>query len=402
MLPTMAIEAPDARAVLERAYAHARAHGLATWDPFDVKGSPVSLWTYRSRFGSPVRKALHAADLLAPVALRRAMRLRPVPSAGGVARWLQASLAMARLRRQEGSPDDTELEEARAAMQWLEADARTGPEGTGWGLPFDWQAFVVVPANSPIGHTTMGVLTALLDSQVAGLNPDPSLVREGGDFLAHGLNQTVRASGSVALSYTSLDKSQVINTNAEIAAVLQRLGRPEDQALVARLVSFVLECQNPDGSWYYSAPDAGEGRQVVDHYHTGMILTALMELAPAHPDVAPSLAHGLRFHLENHFEPSGCPKMRPHTRWPVDAYSAGESVLTLLRAAECDHLDAGLQGEAREFCGRLVGFVAREMASPGGGFFYRQWPLATMRLDSLRWANALLCQGLAEFCLVEA
>ncbi|MGE3127783.1 MAG: hypothetical protein AB7F50_12070 [Fimbriimonadaceae bacterium] len=390
------------RETLESSYGYAREKGLATWDPFDVKGCALSLWTYRSRFGAPVRKALHAADLLAPRLLRKSLRLKPVPSAGGVARWLQASLAMSRLRRREGETDETEMREARAAMDWLALDARPGPAGMGWGLPFDWQAFVVVPAGAPIGHTTMAVLNALQDAREEGIEPDPSLLASGADFLTGGLNHTVRELGSVALSYTALDHSQVINTNAEIAAVLMRLGRKADQPLVQALVQFVLESQNPDGSWFYSAPDAGEGRQVVDNYHTGMILTALMELVAEYPEIGPALEKGWRFHLDGHFEPGGCPKMRPHSRWPVDAYSAGESVLALLRAECCETLEHGLRAECREVRDRLVGFIVREMAYPGGGFFYRQWPVATMRLDSLRWANALLCQALAEACLAEA
>lgn len=393
----MSLGVGGTRATLEDSYRFTREQGLATWDPFDVKGCPLSLWTYRSAFGTPVRKALNLADLLAPQLLRKSLGLRRVPSAGGVARWLQASLSMARLRRAEGVEPNAEEFEVRTALEWLAGNARPGPAGAGWGLPFDWQAFVVVPAGTPIGHTTMAVLNALLDAQEAGYEVEPSLIDQGAEFLASGLNQKVRASGSVALSYTALDHSQVVNTNAEIAAVLFRLGHRLE--LATKVVEFVLETQNPDGSWFYSAPDAGEGRQVVDNYHTGMILDALMDLVPKLPAVHGVLARGWRFHLDNHFEAEGCPKMRPHTRWPVDAYSAGQSVLALLKAERCASLDEGTRAECAEVRQRLTAFIVREAAYPGGGFFYRQWPLATMRLDSLRWANALLCQALAEDCL---
>jgi hypothetical protein len=342
-----------------------------------------------------VRKALHAADLLAPKASRRLLGLRPTPSAGGVARWLQANLAAARLGLDAGS-------QAEGLVQWLAEDARPGPVGHGWGLPFDWQAFVVVPAGTPIGHTTMAVVNALMDAAGAGWEAPSGVVEQGLDFLAGGLNQTVRPSGTVALSYTPLDRSQVVNTNAEIGAALLRGGRAADRPLAEALLRFAVEAQNQDGSWFYSAPDAGEGRQVVDNYHTGMILTALMSAAGAVPGLAAALERGWRFHLDSHFERDGCPRMRPHTRWPVDAYSAGESLSALIEGSRCDALPSAMRDECAETADRLVGYIVREMAYPDGGFVYRNWHGRKMRLDSLRWADALLCQGLAEYCLARA
>lgn len=388
----MAGEGQEARRCLDRAFSLCRRRGLATWDPFDIKGSRLAMWTYRARWRAPLRKALWAADLLAPKLARRALGLRPAPSAGGVAHWLQAVLA-----HEELGAEDWHLGLLEQAVAWLVQDARPGPAGHGWGLPFDWQAFVEVPAGTPIGHTTMAVLNALLDLRGRLAVPD-RLVEDGLEFLAHGLNQTERPSGSVALSYTPLDRSQVVNTNAEIAALLLRAGRAGDAELARRILAFVGEAQNPDGSWCYSAPDAGEGRQVVDNYHTAMILDALTAACPNVPEVCRALTKGWEFHLAHHFEEDGCPRMRPHTRWPVDAYSAGQSLLALVRAQSCPALGPDLAGRCAATADRLAAYVVRRMAYPDGGFVYRRWPLKAMRLDSLRWADALLCHALAEYC----
>ncbi|MCW5937033.1 MAG: hypothetical protein KIT11_06995 [Fimbriimonadaceae bacterium] len=389
----------EARAAADVAFEFAEEIGVDTYDPFDTKGSQFVMWTYRSRtpLHTLLRKAVFGLELFAPIGVRQLLRCEKRRSAGGVARFSQAHLARYALTR-----ESRHLDAARGLLQWLAQNPGTAGVGKGWGLPFEWQAFVVVPAGTAIGHTTMAVANALLDFHDAtGEAWAKAEAEEACRFLTEGLNQTERPSGSVALSYTPLDWSQVMNTNAEIAALLLRNGDPAHFDLAQRLTQFVLETQNEGGSWFYSAPDAGEGRQVIDHYHTGMILTALLETVGTLDDqnVVRALNLGLSFHLGFHFEKDGCPKMRPHTRWPIDAYSAGESVLTLVRAVRSPWVEAKLRARAVDTLHRLVGYIVRDMMYGDGGFIYRRWPLNAMRIDSMRWAQALLCQGLAEYCL---
>jgi hypothetical protein len=337
---------------------------------------------------------VYGIDLFAPLALRRAMRLPKKPSAGGVSRFAQAQLERHRL-----TGDPASLARARELTAWLSEHPGRAPVGKGWGLPFDWQAFVATPADTAIGHTTMNAVNAFLDlADLTGDEQARSEAEAGCEFLTKGLIQTLRPSGAVALSYTPLDKSQVCNTNAEIAAVLVRAGRLEDQELAWRVADFVLEAQNADGSWFYSAPDAGEGRLVVDHYHTGMILCALVELAehrPEHPGLVQSLDRALRFHLDGHFDPDGCPRMRPHARYPIDAYSAGQSLMALTACLESPHVDERLKARCADTLDRLLEYAVTRMMARDGCFYYRKWKLSTMRLESLRCAQSLLCHALA-------
>lgn len=400
--------AAQLRESLDLAFRFGQKIGIATYDPFDTKGSKLGMWLYATETGPRriLRKAYNAADLLAPLTLRKLLRLPKKPSHGGVARWAQANLAYARLTQETRY-------KARAfeLLEWLSDHPADAPVGKGWGLPFDWQAFVAVPANTAIGHTTMSVLNAMLDG-LAQDAPRQFLkdLDQGAHFLAAGLNQTTRSSGSIALSYTPLDSSQVINTNAEIAALLAKtariLNQPGHLQLAEKLALFTVETQNPDHSWFYSAPDAGEGRQVVDHYHTGMILTALMDLTleittpELHQKLTHSLNNGLAFHLLHHFDKEGCPKMRPDTPYPIDSYSAGESLLTLTHVLTHPHIKPELKTEAKTTLANLASYVtSSKMMAPDGCFVYRIWPQKTMRLESLRWAQALVCHGLAEYLL---
>ncbi len=397
------------RESLDLAFRFAQSQGLATYDPFDTKGCRLGLWLYKSDngFRRILRKGFNGLDLLFPLGLRKVLRLPKKPSHGGVGRWAQANIAFGKL-----TGESRYRARAWELLEWLGDRAAKSEHGKGWALPFDWQAFVMVPAGTPIGHTTMGVINAMIDGvESGGADWIWNEIEEGCTFLAEGLNLTTRESGAISLSYTPLDTSQVINTNAEIAAVLAKVGlrrnRPEWVDLSRKIARFVLETQNVDSSWCYSAPDAGEGRQVIDHYHTGMILTALLDLEESFAEeelgqrLRGALNDGLKFHLDHHFEINGCPRMRPDALFPIDSYSAGESLLLLSRICKSAVIEPENRQRSRETLEKLAGFVTSPvMMFKDGCFIYRIWGMRKMRLESLRWAQGLICHGLIEYLLL--
>ena len=195
-----------------------------------------------------------------------------------------------------------------------------------------------------------------------------------------------------------MDSSQVVNASAEAAGFLHRCGRPSDQTLVWKVAQFVCESQNQDGSWYYSAPGSVEGNNPIDSYHTGMNLNGLLQLA-SNPDCLASLERGLSFHLKYHFDESGCPKMRPNSVYPIDSHSAGESILVLFKAANDTRISLELREQSGKVLDLLIQYTIDHLAYPDGGFVYRKYKGRTMRLDSLRWSQAMLVHGLAEYLL---
>lgn len=384
---------------LVKALSYADSLGLETYDPFDTKGSPVILWSFKKRslFRALVRKAVYGFELFAPFALRRLLKIKKVATAGGVGRLAQAHIATHKL---DGGV--SHLEKAGTLLKWLLEHPGDAPHGLGWGVPFAWSTFFGdVPAGTAVSHTTQACGHAFLDYfDVTGEKWALEAAHGCCVFLTQSLKQVPRPSGNVALSYTPFDASQVINISAESAAFLRRAGRPEDQELVSRLAGFVVECQAEDGSFPYSAQDSVEGENPIDHYHTGMVLNGLLVLSDD-PGCRDAFERGVKFHLENHFLDNGCPKMRPSATYPVDAYSAGESLL--LFGAVLRRKDVGdeLSQAVFERMIGLVGFVLHFMSYPDGGFVYRMYKGRNLRLNSLRWAQALLCHGLAEYLLVE-
>lgn len=321
------------------------------------------------------------------------MGISKKPSAGGVARWAQANLSR---HRSTGSPEA--LERAKELLQWLLAHPGKAAEGKGWGVPFVWQTyFGTVPADTAVAHTTQSAGHAFLD--LHDLTGEPWALEAAHDcahFLTTCLNPTERPDGSVALSYTPLDHSQVINTCAEVAGFLHRCARPVDQPFAQKIAAFVCATQSEDGSWPYSAPDSVTGPNPVDHYHTGMVLSGLQELL-GDPKCLTAAETGLAFHLDRHFESNGCPRMRPTALLPIDSYSAGESLVVLTSYAKEPRISPELRHRCSETLYRLADYTVKHLGDGKGRFIYRRYAKRTMWLDSLRWSQAILSQGLTEY-----
>ena len=63
-------------------------------------------------------------------------------------------------------------------------------------------------------------------------------------------------------------------------------------------MNFVLENQNPDGSWFYAVDGV---RDFIDHFHTCFVMKALAKIhaLTGHPGIVEALAKGVSYYLNN-------------------------------------------------------------------------------------------------------
>src|SRR5204862_6851620 len=112
-------------------------------------------------------------------------------------------------------------------------------------------------------------------------------------------------------SYTPFDKGGVINAAAYRAFLLTSASQVfcnEDYWKIAeRNLNFVLENQNPDGSWFYAVDGV---RDFIDHYHTCFVMKALAKIhdLTGHSGCLEALTKGVNYYLENLFSEDGFPK----------------------------------------------------------------------------------------------
>ncbi len=362
----------------------AEEQGLATFDPFDIKETPLIVWSQKSPgiLRLLCRKLVFGLELLMPIGIRKLFKIPKRVSPGAVGRLAQAYLAKG------------DIEKARNCLIWLLEHPGESIRGMGWGVPFNWSAhFGLVPANTAVAHTTQTCGHAFLDFfEATGETWAKIVASNCCEFLIHGLNFSKHGLNQVSLSYTSLDESEVVNISAGAAELLIRCGRAEHQSVALELANFVLNCQREDGGFPYHSPSSVSQKQnPIDHYHTCMVLGSLSRVPGS--QFQDSYRRGLEFHLDQHFELDGCPKMSPTKKWPIDSYSAGMSLLVLQEATGNENLSLELRSRCESILRKLIEYSIASLIDRQGAVVYRIYPINSMWINSLRWSQALFCHA---------
>ena len=392
----------DVRVALSSGLAFIEQCGVETFDPLDVSTHPATqrLLIVRSRSGSIFRKLFWAGSYFAPRWNRRCLGIQPAAMHSGVANLASAYLEVG------GAAN---LEKARKWLTWLESTSFNFSKYRGWGFPFPWKQKLLVLSGTPIGHTTMTCANVFL--KFASLTGDEShfrMVRSACDFFHYGLKQSPRKDGAVALSYTPLDETHIINIQADIASLLLRFwsvgGEERDRELGLKLLRCVLQTQNQDGSWSYYAPDTTATSNYVDNHHTGMILSSLAEIEHANllpdeisPCVRDALISGADYFLERLFLSDGTPKYYSDSLHPIEIYNFAQSIFTFLDLKAVLRADETRYRKVEERLNQVILRLLELMRKTDGGFLYRRMKWARQDLNSLRWANALTVAALGRW-----
>lgn len=401
MNPNVPLDRPSLESAIRRSFGNIEANGVDTYDPFDVYGMPSiqKLMDSKGTVASLQQRALYLGTRFAPILLRRILRTPKHAAAGGV-----AALAMA----YTAAGGEQNLEKAKTHLQWLQHTATRKDSYIGWGFPYAWKnEGALLPPGTPIGHTTMTCGNAFLRYyEATGEEWAIETVLAACEFFDRGLNKSRRASGSIALSYTPVDQSQIINVSADAASLLSRAGTRTGKtglrALAAKLIEFVLETQNNDGSWYYYAFDSIGRKTMIDNRHTGMVLSAFVEALPnldasLQEKIASSLDRGVSYFLEHLITHDGLPKFFHDRTYPVEIYNFAQSIITLLDIQHASGLNPSTLGRSKEQLHKLARNAIDLMQRPDGGFLYIRQPFWKAELRSLRWADALMTFALVRY-----
>lgn len=218
------------------------------------------------------------------------------------------------------------------------------------------------------------------------------------EFMYRGLPQTPLGPDQEASAYTPLDQSRVINVSAYRASCLAEAARlferPDLEQAALRNVAFILQSQNPDGSWPYAqghAPDA-----FIDNLHTCFVLNCLANMYPMLPTegIRDALVKGFSYYRRALIGFDGMPK--PFAKAPRLALAR----LELYDVAEAIGMGAALQSivpEAAELSRRLAHAVCSDYQQPQGYFVtriyaggwrhtkpYLRWPQSQLFFSLLR------------------
>jgi hypothetical protein len=364
------------------------ANGPAGSDPYDALNSPFArLAAALGRWG---RIAFLQTARRSPIALRRFLLVPPSinPKAMGL-------LVHAYLDLFESRGEEKYLDLARDCLAWLEQHAARCDGRIGWGYPFDWpaRAFFVpkgtpsVVVSSVVGEAFLRAAKTFEDTHYL------DVARATAAFMLTDLHRTESEQG-LCFSYTPLDHSRIFNASLLGACLLARLGidRGGDQLLLEparRATRFVLQNQNPDGSWCYGLAPF---HRWIDGHHTGFLLRGLARISTATgwEEVVSPLERGLAFYLENLITADGRPNFRLGKPWPADIHACAEAILVLADPSLGQRV-SGLEDRALHVAEWTLGNLRRD----DGAFGYLKYPHRVDWTPHLRWGQAWMLCALA-------
>jgi hypothetical protein len=286
----------------------------------------------------------------------------------------------------------------RRAVHFLEVLKETRSKGYAnycWGYPFNWETrHGTFRAETPFITSVPYVYEAFRQVYEIDGNPEWREIMES--IACHGADDYrdfMTSENASTCSYTPEMEPGVINASAYRAFLLTQaaldFSEERYRKIAERNLNFVLESQNPDGSWYYS--NDGQ-RDFVDHFHTCFVLKALtkIEAIAGNQQCTAAIERGVDYYVRNLFDEQSLPK--PFSRRPRMTVYRRE----LYDFAECINLALLLQGRfpaLDEILSRVVNLEGWQ--KPDGSFRGRQLLIGWDNTPMHRWAQAQLFRSLS-------
>ncbi|OAI58051.1 hypothetical protein AYO49_05980, partial [Verrucomicrobiaceae bacterium SCGC AG-212-N21] len=297
----------------------------------------------------------------------------------------------------QATGDEHYLERAVHFLEELKKSRCPGFDEYCWGYPFHWVTRNgTLKAQTPFITSTPYVYEAfrqvhLLDGRPEWKQVMFSIVRHARNDIRDFETSTTAST----CSYGPFDSGGVINAAAYRAFLLTTAAHDfsdeEHWRVAERNLNFVLENQNPDGSWPYAKDGV---RDFVDHFHTCFVMKALAKIhsLTGHAATLRALTRGVDYYLRNLFAADGLPKpfsVAPRlTVYKRELYDCAESInLCLLLHDRFAELNSVLE--------TVVAGVLQDWVKRDGSFRARQLRLGWDNVPMHRWAQSQMFRSLA-------
>jgi len=293
--------------------------------------------------------------------------------------------------------DNAHLRRAIHFLKELQKSRCPGFKDYCWGYPFNWVTLNgVIKQQTPLITTTPYAYEAFLQAFELDRRDECKAILESIARHAAGDIKDFKTSEKASsCSYTPFDAGGVINAAAYRAFLLTSASKVlsnEDYWKIAeRNVNFVLESQNPDGSWFYAIDGI---RDFVDHYHTCFVMKALAKIQSltGHEGCEEALIKGINYYLNNLFAEDGLPKAfskAPRlTVYKRELYDCAECInLCLLLRDRFPQLEATLE--------TVVNGILKDWIKPDGSFRSRRLHLGWDNVPMHRWGQSQMFRALA-------
>jgi hypothetical protein len=376
-------------------------NGYESYDPYDVWGTKYGVFSRRIYY----EKGIVGLPLIAPILLLEMVwpGLRGLFVRKERFATADGQLTMAFLNLYKITNDKKFLGKARSLGVDILKYSVPGYSGYCWGYPFEWQNNRGLwKKNTPYITCTPYCFEAFLGLYDAtGEQRYLDIAGSIATFVYADLKDTPMGKDAAAASYSPMDETKVVNASAYRAWALfeaaARFNLPEYHARAQRNLNFILQSQNPDGSWLYAVETPGEA--FIDHFHTCFVLKKLFKINRRLKSAAvdEAINKGYRYYREKLFRADGLPKafaLEPRAQIvTLEMYNFAEAIT--LGALLRDFLPeafARAQNLATILCGKYQLVDGHFVTRVYRGGFRHTFPF-------LRWPQAQLFYSLTNLLL---
>jgi hypothetical protein len=371
-------------------------YGEVSYDFQTFYASPVGQKAKALYYSKPLLGTLAVAPIIFCEAfLPSARKLFWKPQRFPIA---DAHYAMGFFRLARALEQDRYYTRALHFLEILEQTRCPGFDNYCWGYPFSWGTLRgTIKEGTPLITTVPYVYEAFKDAyETDGQDRWFRIMRSIAQHALLDYKDFKTSDTASSSSYTPNPEESVgvINANAYRAFLLTRAAHDfsdsKYQKVADRNLNFVIESQNPDGSWHY----ANDGkRHFIDHFHTCFVMKALakIEMLTGDPKCTSAIERGVGYYVRNLFDERGLPK--PFSRPPRLTVYRRE----LYDYAECINLATLLKGrfaKLDDLLGTVVNNIVTEWQDPDGCFRSRQLLLGWDHTPMHRWALSQLFRSL--------
>jgi hypothetical protein len=297
----------------------------------------------------------------------------------------------AHLNHVTGNP--SHLSDTGLLLDLLEEHRSPGFKHLCWGHPFSWGGKHRFPpytpavcVTSPIAHGIMDYFDVTQDGRAL------EILQDAAAYLMND-NGYEQFGNGLCLHYSPCNPSLAYNSNAMAASFLLRLVsitqnvKMEDFA--TQMVNFVLDGQNPDGSWYYTDPKSKDGRFVdtIDNRHTGFVLEHLKIAAAIldRSELDTALVRGWNYYTQNLFD-GYLPKWSPEQVYPIDIHDVAQAIITSLQMGEI------------EFSSKIMEFALNYFFNGKDEFYYKLFENGNLnKTVFIRWGQAWMFRAINKY-----
>lgn len=354
---------------------------FAGHDPFDALNSRLFQATPLAQSRN-ARLVWTQAVKRSPADPRALIRVPAERNAKGIALFTLAQIA--NHRRLKTAEYEAAVRDFLDGLLSMKID---GYSGACWGYNFDWQSRnFFAPRNTPTIVPTAFAARALTE---AGMHEEARSVCE---FIVKDLPRTVDTESEVCFSYAPNTNTRIFNASLLAAEVLATVGNERRDSelinLAERAARYVVNNQQPDGSWSYGTDPK---QSWIDNFHTAYVLFSLkriIEVSSRKHEFQRALEHGYQYWKNTFFLADGWPKYYDHDLYPADAHAAASAIVTFL---ECRELD----DDALRLAQSVATWTIQNLRDSRGFFYYQRRRFYTVRKPYMRWTQAWMLYALA-------